>query len=168
MVCTNNLLLLLRSPIICSIPSVLTLISCPWFFPAPTRIRCPEVKTYESLCASLQHNLSQPLAYSAPTPPTKPPSKWEQHVVGNIVRECTRHSKIFFHSEETTGQGLRWTGLCGCGPGFVRSLSEATSEPWALCNAIWMGRGGFPLGFRRTATEVQCRDGWSMMSGSAR
>lgn len=27
--------------------------------------------------------------------------------------------------------------LCGCEPGFVRSLSEATSEPCALCNVSW-------------------------------
>lgn len=85
---------------------------------------------------------------------------------GQRARECGRHSKIFLHSEQTAGRGsaLSWAGLCGCGPGFVRSLSEATSEQRALCNVICTGqKGGFPHGFTRTTTEAHCRDGRSVM-----
>lgn len=161
-VCTNNLIPASKTKsTICSPPSALTLIILGSYqnTPEPSvqkwnpMTRC--VHPFRTTCHNHRHTLHPPS-------PIKTPSKWEQHVGGCIVRECTRHSKIFFHSEKTAGRGLHWAGLCGCGPGFVRSLSEATSEPWALCNVIWMGRGGFPLGFRRTATEVQCRDGRSV------
>lgn len=85
------------------------------------------------------------------SPPNKRnPTKWEQRVGGRyVVMEGKRHSRIFCNSVETTGWGLLWARPCGCGPGFVRPPSAATSELPAICNAIRTARGGIPLGFRR-------------------
>lgn len=56
---------------------------------------------------------------------------------GEINGKCKRHSKIFSPGEAATERGFGRAALCGCEPGFVRSLSEATSEPFALCNVSW-------------------------------